>query len=518
MKLVLGCLFILIAIEAYLAPFTKVEESFNLQAIHDILHQVSHYDHLDFPGVVPRTFLGATLVSILAWPFVRFLPSGLDRQVLVRVVLAGTNMLALGQFASGGIRSLFGSRTATITVLLLLCQFHLVFWSSRTLPNMFALPWVELGLSHWLSSLSQTRGRTSHIEAMIRYLTFAGVVFRFEAGILLVILVATEWFYGGITLKNSIKQTIVTAAVSLLISVPLDSYFWKQWIWPEGMVFYFNVILNKSSEWGTLPVYAYFFNFLPRLLLISYPFAIIACIKDTRVRRMLTPMIVYVGLFSLLPHKEWRFIIYTIPVFTAAAASSVSSVMIAAKRSSSFVSRVAFLVAMLGMLGSFATALVMFQISRLNYPGGEALYTLHQIEKNAPYVYVHMDADTAMTGASLFGQQNSNWLYSKNESHTSEQDFIEAQYTHIITTTPEKFDSAIFEVIDETFGLDRVQLKPFGEIKQSVLDFTSVLDLIPIQFKMAPKLYTLKLISPQKTWVQATLRKYPLVLYSKTYW
>lgn len=63
----------------YLAPYSKVEESFNLQAIHDtLIHGIptrnaaaffrSHYDHFTFPGPVPRTFVGAVVMAGLTRP------------------------------------------------------------------------------------------------------------------------------------------------------------------------------------------------------------------------------------------------------------------------------------------------------------------------------------------------------------------------------------------------------------------------------------------------------------------
>ena len=56
--ILLGCT---ILAHVLAAPYTKVEESFSTQAVHDILYhrtQISAYDHNTFPGVVPRSFIG----------------------------------------------------------------------------------------------------------------------------------------------------------------------------------------------------------------------------------------------------------------------------------------------------------------------------------------------------------------------------------------------------------------------------------------------------------------------------
>ena len=68
-----------ILLHLYVSPYTKVEESFNIQAVHDILEYGipfeypsanidANYDHVKFSGSVPRTFLGAVLLSELARP------------------------------------------------------------------------------------------------------------------------------------------------------------------------------------------------------------------------------------------------------------------------------------------------------------------------------------------------------------------------------------------------------------------------------------------------------------------
>ena len=77
-----------------LAPYTKVEESFNIQATHDILTYglpVSRgfaqklrdqYDHLTFTGPIPRTFVGPLVLAIVSWPASLILHDGVDKQIL----------------------------------------------------------------------------------------------------------------------------------------------------------------------------------------------------------------------------------------------------------------------------------------------------------------------------------------------------------------------------------------------------------------------------------------------------
>lgn len=68
----------------FLAPHTKVEESFSTQAIHDLLiwgpgalfganarvrqGALRQFDHLSFPGAVPRSFLPPAIFSTIAGP------------------------------------------------------------------------------------------------------------------------------------------------------------------------------------------------------------------------------------------------------------------------------------------------------------------------------------------------------------------------------------------------------------------------------------------------------------------
>lgn len=80
------------------APYTKVEESFNIQATHDVLaHGIrgfvfpsesrtlqlkDHYDHLTFTGPVPRTFVGALALAGASWPLTKVFEDAVSQQII----------------------------------------------------------------------------------------------------------------------------------------------------------------------------------------------------------------------------------------------------------------------------------------------------------------------------------------------------------------------------------------------------------------------------------------------------
>ena len=145
--------FLTVILHIAVCPYTKVEESFNLQAIHDILNHgtdLEAYDHHTFPRVVPRTFLAPCLVSFLSWPLTTLSRlTGLSKfcqQYIARGVLGVLVVWAFSVYRSA-VRERFGLTVSLFLSLMTLSQFHFLFYSSRPLPNTMALVPVLLSLS-----------------------------------------------------------------------------------------------------------------------------------------------------------------------------------------------------------------------------------------------------------------------------------------------------------------------------------------------------------------------------------
>ncbi|OJD20202.1 hypothetical protein ACJ73_08466 [Blastomyces percursus] len=431
---------VLILLHLCVSPYTKVEESFNIQAIHDILtygipsenvanRLRAQYDHFSFPGAVPRTFVGALVVAGIAKPIL-WINSQLDRQLLVRGAVGCFNALALISYTRG-VRRAFGRNVAVWYILFQASQFHVVYYASRTLPNMFAFGITTFAFRYLLPEPAST---AQHVQSRKRcrlslyLLTITGIIFRSEIALLLATTTIQLWAKNRITLRNDILPAAISGlTIGLLATITTDSVFWQKFpLWPELAAFKYNVVSGHASAWGTSPWHFYLTNALPRLLLnpITYTLCIPFSIFQPATRRtatsLLLPSISYIFLYSLQPHKEWRFILYTIPPITTAAALGASYIWTHHTKAHTLYPLVATLLCLSTFTTFVLSTFVLLPISAANYPGAHALNALHN---NHPYnninnnnstrladqqiISVHLDNLACQTGVTRFLQKPS---------------------------------------------------------------------------------------------------------------
>ncbi|KAK1283366.1 Dol-P-Man:Man(7)GlcNAc(2)-PP-Dol alpha-1,6-mannosyltransferase [Acorus calamus] len=432
-------------------PYTKVEESFNVQANHDILyhrHHIEKYDHLEFPGVVPRTFIGALAISLLTSPAVLVinflhLPK-VYALIAVRLVLGGFILAALWYFRVQ-VRRKFGGQVEAFFVILTALQFHLLFYCTRPLPNIFALGLVILAYAFWLKGNS---------VATLQLLIFATTVFRCDTLLLLGPIGLELLLTKSISLWEAIKCGCLTACSCIGLTLLVDTIMWRKLLWPELEVFWFNSVLNKSSEWGTHAFHWYFTSAIPRSLLVAYPLCLVGLLLDRRILRYVLPVFSFVLLYSKLPHKELRFIIGSIPIFNVSAAIAASRIYNNRKKK---VWRWLFVI-MLGLVFvSLGCTAITFMASYDNYPGAYALKSLHQIGQNSSTTdqWIHIDSFAAMSGISRFCESNIPWRYSKEEGILVEE-YHHRNFSYLINEHP-KIDG--FRCLFAVHGFSRIRIR-----------------------------------------------------------
>lgn len=444
------------------SPYTKVEESFNIQAVHDILNYgvypeevLENYDHTQFPGVVPRTFVGSVLIAAFVktidFIYTQIFGSSflidkaqaqLHVQLIARAGLGLANFFGIIAIRKSldklvGAQEVLGRSGKNKLVsffytLLFLSQFHILFYATRTLPNFIALPFVNFGISKII--LGDMSG--------LSWLAFSGVVFRMELGVFAgVIAVVSSLIFGQSEIFQNALTLVVSSAVGCFVSFNVDSYFWRESVLPELVAFKFNIIHGKSVEWGVEPYSAYFTKYIVNFF--RPPHVLFLCLFGMAVdpaRTLLTTKkdvnffgghpyanslrvlglsaVLFVALMSFQPHKEWRFIVYIIPIFNAVAANGFNHLW---KNRSKLFAHKALLLFMIGSsLVSFLLSLFMSFASSFNYPGGYAIDWVNEYvaNENLPKeVLVHMDVPACMTGITKFTQfHDDRIVYDKTET------------------------------------------------------------------------------------------------------
>jgi len=467
--------FLLVLAYVRVAPYTKVEESFNTQATHDVIfhaNELNVWDHKEFPGVVPRTFLGplvlGKMTKILAramelvvnsnpvtkrvfrnekiWGELKHLVETLNEeetfvrtkmhyQVIMRMILGCASTFSLHKFHAV-IGKNFGNDVAVYASALALAQFHLAFYASRPLPNIFAFALTTFALSLWLEERRGLKINSSVLDTLaIMVVSMVVAVFRCDnilllapLGIHVTLFRMTDIYDASLRIIANVMAMVTVIVAFAYTSITIDSRHWDQeYLWPEWEVLSFNNPMgaNRSHHYGTKPFLWYAYSALPRMLLIAYPLSMYGFKHERRCRSAFMIASFFVFAYSFLGHKELRFLFPVLPLFNFCAACGMHRLNLNRKKSikGNFLHALAWM----GVIVSCAVSIGVFaKASIANYPGGEALAAFHELnpEHNTlGHVRIHIDDHCAQTGASRFGQayhDHNVIVYNKRQDHEHE--------------------------------------------------------------------------------------------------
>lgn len=475
MDWLVGCVAL---VHLVVAPYTKVEESFNLQACHDLLYHgihLSQYDHLEFPGVVPRTFVGPLVVSAIAYPIVAIIKLlGLSKflaQYIVRGVLGLLVILAWRRFRKQ-LQESFGPSVTFWFTLITASQFHFMYYLSRPLPNTFALAIALLTFSYWLEQRHGPLIWTSGVAVLI---------FRSELCLLLGPMLLLDLTTRRLLTVPFLKYAIPAGLLCLVTTLTIDSFFWKRLLWPEGEVFWFNTYKNQSHNYGTSPFLWYWYSALPRALGLSILLVPLGIALDKRLQVLVTPAFIFVAAYSILPHKELRFIIYVFPILNVAAARACHFLWEGRDKSTS--RQLLAVGSALHLVGNVVFTTFLLTISANNYPGGVAVQKLHQIVPQDVNVSVHIDNFSAQTGVSRFTQLHDHWRYNKTE-HLKAGGPELRSFTHLLVEGKSKYSYNLKHYTTSHQILTSVE--SFSHLSFNYQQFP------PVKVRVKPSIFVLK--------------------------
>lgn len=241
---------------------------------------------------------------------------------------------------------------------------------------------------------------SKRLKLALYLMSMVAIIFRAEvalllAGFCLQALLRTSSLSAAIsTTRHILLPSILTATVAgLTLTVTIDTFMWRspRLLWPELAAFLSNIFPPPGSQgasaWGTSPWHWYLTSALPRLLssplLLIYP--LLPLLSSTLRTRLLhantLPLLTYLALYSLLPHKETRFLFPLLPILTthlALAASHLTTTTTLSHTSTLLPNHIlhTFLI-LTTLLTTLTSHLILLPLSALTYPGAHALHLLH---------------------------------------------------------------------------------------------------------------------------------------------
>ncbi|XP_034385354.1 GPI mannosyltransferase 3 isoform X2 [Cyclopterus lumpus] len=207
------------------------------------------------------------------------------------------------------IRRLEGCDVAKWTFFCHMCSWFSWYCCTRTLTNSMETTITCLALSYFPLPGSQT-----HSSKIYLTLVALAVVVRPTALIVWFPLVMYHFWLETNKLKLITLNLVPIGALAVVISTVIDCIFYEKWTMVQFNFLKFNVFHSVADFYGSHPWHWYFTQGFAVVIGPHFPLFLHGCsIAYKRYTILLAVVVWTIGVYSLLPHKEFRFIYPVLP-------------------------------------------------------------------------------------------------------------------------------------------------------------------------------------------------------------
>lgn len=191
-----------------------------------------------------------------------------------------------------------------------------IYMSTRSLTNNMEEIFTIFCLARLINVPSEAAKSSKDSFWLLHICGFVSFAIRATAAINLIPIYVYQFFFLCQTYQSKFRlfwQFILTGFVVLGLNVLIDSYFHGGLLISSFNFLLYNVFHNVGVHYGTHPFHWYLSQGLP-IILFTHMFVFLIGIKHTKKLQFpLLAILFNVFIYSLLSHKEFRFLNQTMP-------------------------------------------------------------------------------------------------------------------------------------------------------------------------------------------------------------
>ncbi|KAK4479441.1 hypothetical protein RD792_014955, partial [Penstemon davidsonii] len=208
---------------------------------------------------------------------------------------------------------LFGNVVANWALFAQLTNWFMFFCIPRTLSNSLETVLTILSLYYWPCMRNSSSSVTSGSRKCALAMAALACAIRPTSAITWIYVGILELFLARDKLKFVLLEVVPIGGLVLGITFLLDRQLYGSWVFVPLNFLKFNFLSSGGDYYGTHPWHWYMTQGFTVMLFTHIPFSLAGIIKSKKSK--LSGLIAWVlGIYSLLGHKEFRFVLPVLPI------------------------------------------------------------------------------------------------------------------------------------------------------------------------------------------------------------